>query len=141
MHATGSKAAILTNLFGGATNNEGLGLFNFSFDWQYITSFNTSLPLTLQAHAAAGFLACYVIMLAIYYTNSWNSKSQPFMSTQLRAENGTKYPVSEVFVGGVLDENALQKYGVPKLTGSFAYAMFMANAAVRIPTLPMSNDG
>ncbi|KAK1240374.1 hypothetical protein MKX07_004402 [Trichoderma sp. CBMAI-0711] len=130
MHATGSKAAILTNLFGGATNNEGLGLFNFSFDWQYITSFNTSLPLTLQAHAAAGFLACYVIMLAIYYTNSWNSKSQPFMSTQLRAENGTKYPVSEVFVGGVLDENALQKYGVPKLTGSFAYAMFMANAAI-----------
>ncbi|KAL5083024.1 hypothetical protein Trisim1_002247 [Trichoderma cf. simile WF8] len=130
MHATGSKAAILTNLFGGATNNEGLGLFSFSFDWQYITSFNTSLPLTLQAHAAAGFIVCYAVVLAIYYTNSWSAKSQPFMSTQLRSENGTKYPVSEVFVGGVLDESALQKYGIPKLTGSFAYAMFMANAAI-----------
>lgn len=36
MHATGDKAAILTNLFGGATNNEGLGLFALSFDWQYV---------------------------------------------------------------------------------------------------------
>lgn len=36
MHATGDKAAILTNLFGGATNNEGLGLFTLSLDWQYV---------------------------------------------------------------------------------------------------------
>lgn len=37
MNATGSKAAVLTNLFGGATNNEGLGLFTLSFDWQYVS--------------------------------------------------------------------------------------------------------
>lgn len=37
MKATGSKAAVLTNLFGGATNNEGLGLFSLSFDWQYVS--------------------------------------------------------------------------------------------------------
>lgn len=54
------------------------------------------------------------------------------MSTQLRAENGTKYPISKVFAGGVLDESALKTYGTPRLTGSFAYAMFMANAAVSI---------
>jgi hypothetical protein len=36
MHATGNKAAILTNLFGGSINNEGLGLFSLSFDWQYV---------------------------------------------------------------------------------------------------------
>ncbi|KAK1142050.1 hypothetical protein N8T08_008256 [Aspergillus melleus] len=34
--ATGSKAAVLTNLFGGASTNEGLGLFSLSLDWQYI---------------------------------------------------------------------------------------------------------
>lgn len=34
--ATGSTAGVLTNLFGGATNNEGLGLFSFSLDWQYV---------------------------------------------------------------------------------------------------------
>lgn len=36
MKATGGKAAVLTNLFGGATNNEGLGMFTLSFDWQYV---------------------------------------------------------------------------------------------------------
>jgi len=69
-------------------------------------------------------------MLGIYYTDTWGSKSQPFMSTQLRSQEGKKYPISKVFVGGVLDEAALQKYGIPQLTGSFAYALFMANAAV-----------
>lgn len=37
MKATGEKAAVLTNLFGGATNNEGLGMFTLSFDWQYVS--------------------------------------------------------------------------------------------------------
>lgn len=36
MHTTGDKAAVLTNLFGGSLNNEGLGLFSLSFDWQYV---------------------------------------------------------------------------------------------------------
>lgn len=97
-----------------------------------ITSFNTSLPLKLQYHSAVGYLVCFAAMLGIYYTNAWDAKSQPFMSTQLRSENGSKYPTSQVFVGGVLDEAALEEYGVPRLTGSFAYSMFMANAAVSI---------
>lgn len=37
MHATGAKAAVLTNLFGGSLNNEGLGLFSISLDWQYVS--------------------------------------------------------------------------------------------------------
>ncbi|KAF9874380.1 OPT oligopeptide transporter [Colletotrichum karsti] len=130
MHATGQKAATLTNLFGGATNNEGLGLFSLSFDWQYITSFNTSLPLALQAHAALGYFVCFIAMLTIYYTNAWDSKSQPFMSTRLRSEDGSTYPIAKVFTGGVLNKDALATYGIPRLTGSFAYAMFMANAAI-----------
>ncbi|KAK4140253.1 OPT oligopeptide transporter [Dichotomopilus funicola] len=130
MHATGEKAAILTNLFGGSINNEGLGWFSLSFDWQYITSFQTSLPLALQAHAAIGFIVCFAAMLGIYYNNAWEAKSQPFMSTQLRSQDGGKYPITKVFSGGVLDQDALQQYGIPRLSGSFAYAMFMANAAI-----------
>ncbi|EFX06458.1 opt peptide transporter [Grosmannia clavigera kw1407] len=130
MHTHGSRADIVTNLFGGSINNEGLGLLNFSFDWQYITSFNTSLPLSLQLHSLAGYIVCYAVMLAIYYSNAWNSRIQPFMSTRLRTVLGGSYPVSKVFVNGVLDETALAKYGVPRLAGSFAYAMFMANAAI-----------
>ena len=29
---------VITNLFGGADGNEGLGLLSFSFDWQYVGS-------------------------------------------------------------------------------------------------------
>lgn len=130
MKTTGEKAAVLRNLFGGSINNEGLGLFNFSFDWQYIQSFSTSLPLTLQAHATGGYFICYIAMLAIYYGNAWGAKDLPFMSTSLRQNNGTVYPVSKVFVKGVLDEDALFTYGIPRLTGTFAYALFMANAAI-----------
>jgi len=130
MHATGDKAAILTNLFGGSTNNEGLGLFSISLDWQYITSFNTSLPLTLQLHSAVGFFICYLAMLGIYYTNAWDAQAQPFMSTKLRTADGKSYPTAKVFKGGILDHDALARYGIPRLSGSFAYAMFMANAAI-----------
>lgn len=80
-----------------------------------------------------GYLACYAAMLGIYYTNAWKSKSQPFMSTRLRSEDGSTYPITKVFTGGVLNREALAKYGIPRLTGSFAYAMFMANAAVSGP--------
>ena len=38
MNATGEKARVLTNLFGGSINNEGLGLFSLSLDWQYVRS-------------------------------------------------------------------------------------------------------
>ena len=72
-------------------------------------------------------------MIAIYYGNAWNAKSLPFMSTRLLNQEGKKYPSTSVFVNGVLDKSALAKYGLPRLTGTFAYAMFMANAAVSYP--------
>lgn len=72
-------------------------------------------------------------MIGIYYGDAWGSRSLPFMSTKLLNANGTSYPVDSVFPGGVLDESALFEHGIPKVTGSFAFAMFMANAAVRFP--------
>lgn len=68
-------------------------------------------------------------MLAIYYGNAWNARSLPFMSTRLLTQEGKAYPSAKVFVNGVLDKSALATYGIPRLTGTFAYAMFMANAA------------
>jgi hypothetical protein len=37
-HASPNTVDVLTNLFGGANSNEGLGFLSFSFDWQYIGS-------------------------------------------------------------------------------------------------------
>jgi len=97
-----------------------------------LTSFNTSLPLPLQAHVAVGYLVCFAAMLGIYYTNAWDAKSYPFMSTRLQSQDGGSYPTTEVFVDGVLNQEALEKHGIPRLTGTFAYSMFMANAAVSL---------
>lgn len=47
MHATGGKAAVLTNLFGGSIPNEGLGLFNLGFDWQYVSGRSVVLSIEL----------------------------------------------------------------------------------------------
>jgi hypothetical protein len=69
-------------------------------------------------------------MLGIYYSNAWGSKALPFMSTRLLLANGSRYPIDEVFAGGVLNTTALESTGLPQLSGSFAYSMFMANAAV-----------
>ena len=70
-------------------------------------------------------------MLAVYYGNGWGAKSLPFMSTRLLTDDGSRYPISKVFVDGVLDTDALAKYGLPRITGTFAYGLFIANAAVR----------
>lgn len=52
------------------------------------------------------------------------------MSSRLLSDDGSAYPIKKVFAGGVLDTDALATYGIPNITGTFAYAMFMANAAV-----------
>ncbi|KAG5938899.1 hypothetical protein E4U59_003525 [Claviceps monticola] len=130
MKATKSTAATLTNLFGGSTNNEGLGLFSLTLDWQYITSSSMSLPLKLQVHQAIGFLICFAAMLGIYYTNTWDAKSLPFMSTRLWTAGDKACPISKIFVGGVLDKTAFARFGIPRLTSSFAYAFFMTNDTI-----------
>ena len=98
-----------------------------------ITSFNTALPLKLQLNSLVGYIVCYAAMLGIYYSNAWGSKSLPFMSTRLLQADGSKYPISDVFSGGVLNTTALESTGLPQLSGTFAYSMFMANAAVSTP--------
>jgi len=95
-----------------------------------ITSYQTSLPLKYQINAAFGILVCYIAMIAVYYGNAWGSRSLPFMASKLLTANGTSYPVSTVFEHGVLNHTALETYGIPRLSGTFAYGMFMANAAV-----------
>lgn len=95
-----------------------------------ITSFQTALPLKLQLHQGIGFAVCFIAMAGVYWGNAWDAKELPFMSTRLRMDNGTTYPIDEVFVGGVLDTDALAEFGLPRLTGTFAFALFMANAAV-----------
>ena len=88
--ASSKTVNVITNLFGGTNGNEGLGLLSFSFDWQYIGSAYVysschreteliflsnrfmSLPLIQQANSWIGYFFCYIIIMTIYYSNTWN---------------------------------------------------------------------
>ncbi|KAL2703087.1 hypothetical protein AAEP93_007385 [Penicillium crustosum] len=122
--AAGKKGAILTNLFGGATANEGLGLFSLSFDWQYVSWH--MMPNT--SYFRGGI--CAIVMIGIYFGNGWGSRSLPLMPTNLLMANGTKYPVREAFPGGLLDKSVIEKHELPQLSESFAFGLFTANAAI-----------
>ncbi|KAF8814690.1 OPT superfamily oligopeptide transporter [Phlegmacium glaucopus] len=111
--------------------NEGLGLLSISFDWQYITSICMTLPLVQQANAWAGCLLCYIVVTAIYYTNTWNSLAFPMLSTSIFSSNGSIYQQSAVFDSHFqLNQTALDIVGLPALTGSNAWANLASNLSI-----------
>ncbi|KAF8182044.1 oligopeptide transporter [Pholiota molesta] len=122
---------IFTNLFGGADGNEGLGLLSFSFDWQYIGSTFMSYPLIQQANSWIGYTFCYIIIMVIYYSNTWNSLAFPMLSTSIFSSNGSIYHQSAIFgTQFQLNQTALEEVGLPALTGSNAWANLTANLAI-----------
>ncbi|KAI0068493.1 OPT superfamily oligopeptide transporter [Artomyces pyxidatus] len=131
-HARPGVQDVFTNLFGGADGNEGLGLFSLSFDWQYIGSAFMSFPLIQQANSWIGYFFCYIAIVAIYYTNTWNSKAFPMLSSSIFAANGSIYEQSAVFTGTDvhLNQTALDIVGLPALTGSNAWNNLTANLAI-----------
>ncbi|PWN48109.1 OPT superfamily oligopeptide transporter [Violaceomyces palustris] len=130
MHAPQRYRSVLNNVFGGSTSNQGLGLVSMSFDWQYISSSQLAYPLIQQANSWIGYSICAVAMLAIYYSDTWNAKSFPFMSSALFTPDGKPYPRSSVFVNGILDRQKLQEVGFPNVSGAFAWGMLATNLAV-----------
>lgn len=86
MKATGAKAAVLTNVFGGAQTNEGLGLFSLSFDWQYVSPTTAYFKMP-DSHCGADYFWIYVLaanhatafrrwVFRLLYRNGWNILQQ-----------------------------------------------------------------
>ncbi|THH32472.1 hypothetical protein EUX98_g1722 [Antrodiella citrinella] len=122
---------VITNLFGGSNGNEGLGFGALSFDWQYIGSSFMSYPLIQQANSWIGYAFCYICIMAIYYSNTWNSLSFPMLSTSIFAANGSVYSQSAVFGSSFeLNTTALDQIGLPALTGSNAWTNLTANLSI-----------
>ncbi|KAI0648419.1 oligopeptide transporter [Trametes meyenii] len=122
---------VITNLFGGTDGNEGLGFLSISLDWQYITSSFMSFPLIQQANSWIGYAVCYIAIMGIYYSDVWNSKAFPMLSTSLYSQNGTRYNQAAVFGSTfTLNETALETVGLPALTGSNAWANLCANLGI-----------
>ncbi|KAI5251481.1 OPT superfamily oligopeptide transporter [Aureobasidium subglaciale] len=91
------KNIVFTNLFGGASGNEGLGFLSLCFDWQYIASLGSPLwlPLETLANAFVGYIGCIALFIGLYYGNLWRAQDFPFLAQVLFTgeSNGTFYDV------------------------------------------------
>ncbi|KAL4072359.1 OPT oligopeptide transporter protein-domain-containing protein [Scleroderma yunnanense] len=121
-HAPQDMQDIITNLFGGARSDEGLGLLSISLDWQHIA---------LGPNSWIGIGLCYIILSIIYYSNIWNSKSFPMLSTALFSLNGSDYDQPSVFGTSLqLNQTALNEVGLPFMTGSNVWSYIAASLAI-----------
>ncbi|KAF2772894.1 OPT superfamily oligopeptide transporter [Teratosphaeria nubilosa] len=125
-----STRTVFGTIFGGVSSNEGLGLFNFGFDWQYIGSRFLSLPLKQQLNTWIGYLIWYPVMLGLYYGNAWEARDLPFMSTSLYSADGEKFSTTSILNSeGIVDEAKLAAVGLPRLTSSTVWGYFSQNLA------------
>ncbi|KAM6516931.1 hypothetical protein FSOLCH5_007880 [Fusarium solani] len=131
MKAPEHTRTIFTTVFGGASGNEGMGLFNISLDWQYIQSQFLSFPLKQQLNSWIGYFFWYIAMLALYYGNAWSAKKFPFMSTSLFHENGTRFDSTTILNNhGTIDFDKLEQIGLPYMTSSTIWGYFTMNLAI-----------
>ncbi|KAJ5591581.1 uncharacterized protein N7459_001950 [Penicillium hispanicum] len=131
MKASKETRTIFTTIFGGASSNEGLGLLNFSLDWQYIQSTYLSLPFKQQLNTWIAYIIWYPAMLGLYYRNIWSAKDFPFMSSSLFNGNGTRFATTSILNdGGTIDNNKLKQVGLPYLTSSTVMGYFTQNLAI-----------
>ncbi|EGX93558.1 OPT peptide transporter Mtd1 [Cordyceps militaris CM01] len=130
----GAPAATRTafgRIFGGASSNEGLGLLNFSLDWQYIQSTYLSLPLKQQLNSWIGYAIWYLVVPLLFYKNVWDAQKFPFMSTSLFSSNGSRFVTTSVLnAHGTIDYDKLARVGVPQLTSTTAWGYLTASLAM-----------
>ncbi|PWY87384.1 OPT superfamily oligopeptide transporter [Aspergillus heteromorphus CBS 117.55] len=126
---------VFTNLFGGASGNEGLGFLSLCFDWNYIASLGSPLwyPLYAMTNNFIGYLGCIVLFMAVYYGNIWRSQDFPFLSQLLYYgdSNSTWYhEYNQTLILNsdfVVDPVALQEQGLPWLTGTYVVYLITSN--------------
>ncbi|PIG86197.1 OPT peptide transporter Mtd1 [Aspergillus arachidicola] len=131
MNAPKHTRTIFSTIFGGASSNEGMGLLNFSLDWQYIQSTYLSLPIKQQLNTWIGYVILYAAILGLYYGNAWDAKTFPFMSTSLFQSNGTQFSTSAVINSqGTIDFTKLKETGLPSLTSATVWGYLTQNLAI-----------
>jgi hypothetical protein len=77
------ESLVFTNIFGGASEDEGLGLLAFSLDWQYIGTSAIYTPLITLTNDFVGFAICTGMFIALNYGKVWNALQFPFLSQEL----------------------------------------------------------
>ncbi|KAL1669826.1 OPT oligopeptide transporter protein-domain-containing protein [Schizophyllum commune] len=117
-------SAWFSRIFGGATGNEGLGMFSLCFDWNYVGAGGGAIgslftPLSTQLSLYGGCLVCIITFCVVYQQNVWKSQNFPFLSQLLFYENGTEYNQLLILNDDfTLNTTKLAEQGLPYYAGS-----------------------
>ncbi|KAI4765438.1 OPT superfamily oligopeptide transporter [Aureobasidium sp. EXF-3400] len=131
------KNLVFTNLFGGASGNEGLGILSFCFDWQYIASLGSPLwlPPETLTNSFIGYVGCVILFMGLYYGNLWRAQDFPFLAQVLFTgeSNGTNYvQYNQTLILNSkmeIDQTLLDTVGPPHLTATYIGYLITSNAA------------
>lgn len=130
--------AAFTNIFGGASGNEGLGLFSWCMDWQYIAGGYSPLifPMESLISQGIGVVLCIVVFAGAFYTNLWNAQNFPFLSQVLFSEasnstNSIQWNQSAVIgPDNIINQAALATEGLPWFATSYAINLVATDICV-----------
>ncbi|KAF9002895.1 peptide transporter MTD1 [Cyathus striatus] len=129
-------SAWFTRIFGGAAGNEGLGVFAFCFDWNYVGSGGGSMgalftPISTQLSLYFGTAICIIAFCACYAANIWEGQNFPFLSQDLFYQNGTIYDQLSILDENFrLDPAKLAVQGLPWYASSQVLTKIGANMAI-----------
>jgi OPT family oligopeptide transporter len=130
------ESLVFTNIFGGASGNEGLGLLAFSFDWQYVGTSSFFTPLITLTNSFVGFVICTGMYIALYYGNVWNALSFPFLSQELFSQTSNSsafvvYNQSAILnAANELDPSTLETIGLPFFATTNASSLLTTNLGI-----------
>ncbi|KAJ7784362.1 OPT oligopeptide transporter protein-domain-containing protein [Mycena metata] len=115
--ADNGRHAFVRNLFGAGSSNEGIGLLSVSTSWTLITQ-GTPLVWPLQTRNC-------------YYSNVFNGRNLPWMSTSLFSEDGETYNQTAVITPDyTLNATAIATVGLPRYTTTYAISQMCYNLSL-----------
>ncbi|WVW83737.1 OPT family small oligopeptide transporter [Kwoniella bestiolae CBS 10118] len=100
----------------------GLGLNPWpTFDWNMFGGTGLYLPTFAVANQVVGILIGAVMILAVWFTNTWNTGYLPINSNGTFDNTGGKYNVTSVLnsATGKLDENLYRSYSQPFFSAGY----------------------
>jgi len=125
-----NHSSVVRNIFGGASNNEGMGLLAVSFDWNLISSTCLWAPLWLQLNQDIGIFLTYILMAGVYYGNIWKAKQFPFMSQAIFAANGTQYDQTALLTDGKFNATMYAELGPAYFSATNALYLITSNLSL-----------
>ncbi|KAI8620994.1 OPT oligopeptide transporter [Chytriomyces sp. MP71] len=128
------KNPTISKVFGGTTSNEGMGLFALSFDWNAIAAQGNPMtfPWSSMINVGFGVLMCTIFMPYLYFSNTWNAQSYPWMGLGIYSPNSQDlYNQSAILdANNNVNFDAVAKQGLPGM--SSAYVLYIMGGNIMV---------